>query len=50
MPEPAGRGRPRDRAAHAAVLTAACDLPAARDKRLDGDNDLLGDRRPALYG
>ena len=33
-----------------AVLAAACDLPAARDKRLDGDNDLLADRRPALYG
>jgi 5-aminopentanamidase len=33
-----------------AVLIAACDLPAARDKRLDGDNDLLADRRPALYG
>ena len=32
-----------------AVLTAACDLPRARDKSLDGDNDLLADRRPALY-
>jgi 5-aminopentanamidase len=32
-----------------AVLTAACDLPRARDKNLDGDNDLLADRRPALY-
>jgi predicted amidohydrolase/dienelactone hydrolase len=32
-----------------AVLTAACDLPRARDKTLAGDNDLLGDRRPALY-
>jgi predicted amidohydrolase/dienelactone hydrolase len=32
-----------------AVLTAACDLQAARDKSLDGDNDLLADRRPSLY-
>jgi 5-aminopentanamidase len=32
-----------------AVLTAACDLPRARDKSLAGDNDLLADRRPALY-
>jgi 5-aminopentanamidase len=33
-----------------AVLTAECDLPRARDKRpADGDNDLLADRRPALY-
>jgi len=32
-----------------AVLTAACDLRKARDKSLDGDNDLLADRRPVLY-
>jgi 2,6-dihydroxypseudooxynicotine hydrolase len=32
-----------------AVLTAACDLPRARDKRVAGDNDLLADRRPELY-
>jgi 5-aminopentanamidase len=32
-----------------AVLTAACDLARARDKRLAGDNDLLADRRPDLY-
>jgi 5-aminopentanamidase len=31
------------------VLTAACDLPRARDKALAGDNDLLADRRPDLY-
>jgi len=31
------------------VLTAACDLTRARDKRLAGDNDLLADRRPDLY-
>jgi 5-aminopentanamidase len=31
------------------VLTAACDLQKARDKSLDGDNDLLADRRPGLY-
>jgi predicted amidohydrolase/dienelactone hydrolase len=33
----------------AEVLTVTCDLPRARDKALDGDNDLLGDRRPGLY-
>ena len=33
----------------AAVLTAACDLPRARDKSLSGHNDLLADRRPELY-
>jgi predicted amidohydrolase len=32
-----------------AVLTAACDLTRARDKRLPGANDLLADRRPDLY-
>jgi predicted enzyme related to lactoylglutathione lyase len=32
-----------------AVLTAACDLPRARDKRVSGRNDLLADRRPELY-
>jgi predicted amidohydrolase len=32
-----------------AVLTAVCDLEQARDKSLDGDNDLLADRRPSLY-
>jgi len=32
-----------------AVLTAACDLPRARDKHLSGRNDLLADRRPELY-
>jgi 2,6-dihydroxypseudooxynicotine hydrolase len=32
-----------------AVLTATCDLSRARDKSLSGDNDLLADRRPALY-
>jgi 5-aminopentanamidase len=33
----------------AALLTAACDLPQARDKSLSGNNDLLADRRPELY-
>jgi hypothetical protein len=33
-----------------ALLTAQANLPRARDKRLAGDNDLLGDRRPELYG
>ena len=32
-----------------AVLTAACSLPRARDKRVSGRNDLLADRRPELY-
>jgi predicted amidohydrolase/dienelactone hydrolase len=32
-----------------AVLTAACDLPRARDKSLGGDTDRLADRRPRLY-
>jgi predicted amidohydrolase len=32
-----------------AVLTADCDLPAARDKRISTHNDLLADRRPKLY-
>jgi len=31
------------------VLTAVCEPEKARDKSLDGDNDLLADRRPALY-
>jgi 5-aminopentanamidase len=34
---------------HAAVLVADCDLPRARDKRLNERNDLLADRRPELY-
>ncbi|HLJ99843.1 MAG TPA: nitrilase-related carbon-nitrogen hydrolase, partial [Streptosporangiaceae bacterium] len=33
-----------------ALLTAACDLTAARDKRVSENNDLFADRRPALYG
>jgi predicted amidohydrolase len=32
-----------------AILTAPCDLHRARDKKLAGANDLLGDRRPELY-
>jgi predicted amidohydrolase len=32
-----------------AVLTADCDLPRARDKRVSERNDLLADRRPELY-
>jgi len=31
------------------VLTARCDLPAARDKRISAGNDLFADRRPDLY-
>jgi predicted amidohydrolase len=34
----------------AAVLTADCDLPRARDKRINTRNDLFADRRPELYG
>ena len=33
----------------AAVLTADCDLPRARDKRINSRNDLFTDRRPGLY-
>jgi predicted amidohydrolase len=33
-----------------ALLVADCDLPAARDKRINEHNDLLTDRRPDLYG
>ncbi len=32
-----------------AVLTAACDLPRARDKRVGAASDLFADRRPELY-
>jgi predicted amidohydrolase len=31
------------------LLVADCDLAAARDKRINEHNDLLGDRRPELY-
>jgi predicted amidohydrolase len=34
----------------ACVLTAECDLASARDKRISSHNDVLADRRPALYG
>jgi predicted amidohydrolase len=33
-----------------AVLTAECDLARAADKRISTHNDVLSDRRPALYG
>jgi predicted amidohydrolase len=32
-----------------AVLTADCDLPRAKNKRVSERNDLLADRRPELY-
>jgi 5-aminopentanamidase len=32
------------------TLVASCDLSRARDKRLGERNDVLGDRRPELYG
>jgi predicted amidohydrolase len=31
------------------VLTADCDLPTARDKKISTHNDVMTDRRPALY-
>jgi predicted amidohydrolase len=37
-------------AAEPALLLADVDLAAARDKALGPRNDVLGDRRPALYG
>jgi predicted amidohydrolase len=37
-------------AAEPALLLADVDLAAARDKSLGPRNDVLGDRRPALYG
>ncbi len=40
---PAGAGLAR-------VLTAECALAQARDKRISPHNDVLADRRPALYG
>src|SRR5215469_11838846 len=39
---PADPGKP-------AVLTAACELPRARDKSTSPRNDVLTDRRPVLY-
>jgi predicted amidohydrolase len=33
-----------------AVVTAECDLPRAQDKNVSTHNDVLGDRRPDLYG
>jgi 5-aminopentanamidase len=39
---PADPGKP-------AVLTAACELPRARDKATSPRNDVLTDRRPLLY-
>jgi predicted amidohydrolase len=39
---PADPGKP-------AVLTAACELPQARDKSTSPRNDVLTDRRPVLY-
>jgi 5-aminopentanamidase len=33
-----------------AVLAAECDLARAADKRISTHNDVLSDRRPALYG
>jgi predicted amidohydrolase len=32
------------------TLIASCELARARDKRLGERNDVLGDRRPELYG
>jgi predicted amidohydrolase len=35
--------------AQPALLTADCDLPQARDKRINSRNDRFADRRPGLY-
>jgi predicted amidohydrolase len=40
---PEGREEPH-------TLIAHCDLARARDKRVSAHNDVLGDRRPELYG
>lgn len=34
---------------HELLLTAECDLAAARDKRISAHNDVMADRRPELY-
>lgn len=47
---PAGQHPGGDGAARTTILTAGCDLRAARDKRASDRNDLLADRRPELYG
>ena len=39
-----------EKASGAALLTATVDLARARDKRFSERNDVLGDRRPELYG
>jgi predicted amidohydrolase len=41
-------GPPPDRGE--ALLLAECDLSSADDKRVSPNNDVLGDRRPELYG
>jgi len=43
---PAAAPQPGD---HELLLTADCDLPAARDKRISAHNDVMADRRPELY-
>ena len=45
----AGCSRGRPRAPEPALLVADVDLAAARDKALGPRNDVLADRRPALY-
>lgn len=35
---------------HEITIAAGCDLPSAADKRISDRNDVLTDRRPALYG
>lgn len=39
-----------DRGDHAITIAADCDLGSAADKRVSDRNDVLTDRRPALYG
>jgi predicted amidohydrolase len=43
---PVAGPRPGD---HELLLTAECDLAAARDKRISAHNDVMADRRPELY-
>jgi 5-aminopentanamidase len=35
---------------HEITITADCDLASAADKRISDRNDVMADRRPALYG
>jgi hypothetical protein len=53
---PSGFGCPRwpelatDPGCHEITIAADCELGSAADKRISERNDVLTDRRPALYG